>query len=378
MTRRIGVNLTWLVPGVVGGSEEATIAALGAVVPTVSVNDAEMVLFVSRRLAEAHPALAEMGEVVVTAASGGSRFRRIVGEATELPRLARHRSLDGMHHAGGVLPLRGTSPATVMVHDIQPLDNPGNFSRSKVAYLKAMLLRTVRGADGIGVPSRFVAERVGERLGASPERVHVVPWCVLEGDAAPESRVAQLKERHALDGPFVLYPAVTHPHKNHAALISAATHGDEMPTVVFCGGAGSADAEVRAAMAESAVPGRFRHLGRVARADLLGLLDASVALVFPSRYEGFGLPVLEAMTRGVPVIASSAGSLPEIMGSAGTVVDPDDTAGWAAALARAVADESWRADAVSAGRLEAARFGPQFTADALWDLWSTAMLATTC
>jgi alpha-1,3-rhamnosyl/mannosyltransferase len=372
--RRVGVNLTWLTPGVVGGSEEASVAAVLAVGPTAAAENAELVVFGSRGLFAAHPRLAEVAQPVVVDSAGGSRPRRILGEATELVARARRQDIDLLHHGGGVLPLRSVRPATVTVHDIQPLDLPGNFSRTKTLYLSAMLRRTVRSATAVAVPSDFVAGRLVDRLGADRDRISVVPWCVLPAPAATSTPSAAVAAGLGIAGPYVVYPAITHPHKNHAVLIAASELVAPGVTIVFCGAAGDDDRRVATAMAATTRPDRMRRLDRLPRGDVLGLIAGAEALVFPSRYEGFGLPVLEAMAAGVPVIASTAGSLPELVGTMAETLDPDDPVAWATAIDRAVSDDAWAASQVASGRRQAARYGPEVTAAALWSVWRAAML----
>jgi alpha-1,3-rhamnosyl/mannosyltransferase len=146
-----------------------------------------------------------------------------------------------------------------------------------------------------------------------------------------------VRRRFRLPGPFVLYPAITYPHKNHVMLIEAfallrATHPDAV--LVLTGGAGSCEPEVATAIERCGVGRSVRRLGRVSRSEVDGLFAAASAVAYPSRYEGFGLPVLEALGAGTPVVAADAASMPEVLGGAGQLVDPDDPEAWAAALGR--------------------------------------------
>ncbi len=374
MTRRVGVNLTWLVPGVVGGSEESTVAALAAVAPIAAAEGADLVTYGSRELFAAHPDLGRISSVVELDSAGSRRVRRIWGESTELRRAARNDRVDLMHHGGGVVPLRSTTPSTAVIHDLQPLDLPENFSSTKRAYLSVMLRHTARRADAIGVPSTFVAQRLVDLLDVDPAGIEVVPWCMLESSEPHGTPIGDIADRYGVQRPYVVFPAITHPHKNHEVLLAAARLTDNGPTVVLCGGDGDAAADVRDALTSASATDRIVHLGRIPRRDLLGLLGGAAALVFPSRYEGFGLPVLEAMTMGVPVVVSTTGALPEVAGSAGELIDPDDVDAWAMAIERAGADPEWRAELAERGLAQARRFGPAVTGGALWRLWRRAML----
>lgn len=370
MTVRVAVNLVWLVPGVVGGSEEATLAALRAVAEAPDAAGTEVVLFGTPRLFDAHPDLVDRFETRTVGAST-DRLRRVLAEATELPAAIGAIGAGLVHHAGGVLPFRSPRPACVAVHDIQPVDLPHNFSFAKRRWLGAMLPRTVRSANAITVPSAFVRDRLVERLGAPAERVSVVPWSVEPVAAVSDTDIVAARRRHGLDRRYVLYPAISYPHKNHAVLVDAVARLAGEPTdLVLTGRPGPLDDEIAARAAAAGLEGRFHQLGRVPGADLRALLAGAAAVAVPSRYEGFGLPALEAMSAGRPVVVADCGSLPEVTAGAAPVVDPDDVDGWVAALTTVLDDPDERARLVAAGSNVAASMTPQRTASALLDAWS--------
>ena len=170
----------------------------------------------------------------------------------------------------------------------------------------------------------------------------------------------------------MLYPAATYPHKNHGLLIAAhaavwARHGE--PLLVLTGAAGRAHSVV----AEQAVrTAGVVHLGWVDGTRLASLIATAVAVAFPSRYEGFGLPVLEAMAAGTPVIAAAATALPEVVGDGGLLVDPDDLDGWIDALLEVRTGSSDVAGRVARGLARAAHFAPERVATSLVDAWKRA------
>jgi glycosyltransferase involved in cell wall biosynthesis len=277
-----------------------------------------------------------------------SRVRRIVGEATWLRRASRDMAL--VHHGGGTAPLRARRPYVLTVHDLQFRTYPQYFSRAKRAYLSAVIPRSVRGAAVVTVPSAYVRDSVIAAYNASPDRVMVVPHGIepnLVNDVTP---AGELRDRYGLgDGPIVVYPAVTHPHKNHRFLLALLRERWTEPDLrlVLTGGVGGAEHEVAASTDR-----RVHRLGRVSAADRNGLLAMADAMVFPSEYEGFGAPLIEAMALGAPVICSDATCMPGIVDNAGLVL-PLESDAWAGALDEA---RRRRSELVAAGHRRAQAF----------------------
>lgn len=373
---RVLVNLLWMVPGVVGGSEESITEALRAVADS-EAQGLDIRLAVLSSFDRFHPDLSKAFATEVSAIDGASKPRRVLEEHLWLTRTARRTGADVVHHAGGTVPFVHPGQCVLTIHDLQPLDMPENFSLPKRTYLSAMLARSARSAAVIQVPSEFTGQRVVHLLGVDPDAIRVVPWSVRH--LAPRPTVAGVAGslgssiREAVGGrPFMLYPAITYPHKNHRVLLEAFATVPDEAVLVLTGGEGPCEAQVRSRIARSDLAGRVIRLGRVPTRDLETLFAEATALVFPSRYEGFGLPVLEAMLAGVPVVAADAGSLPEVAG-AGELVDPDDVTGWSNAV-QAVLNLSTveRRDRVEAGRREAERFSAERTAAGLIDVYRRA------
>ncbi|MEO2157633.1 MAG: glycosyltransferase family 1 protein, partial [Acidimicrobiales bacterium] len=294
MTCRLAVNLLSLVPGDVGGAEEyavRTLAAYGRHGPS----DLRPVIYLSRAALDAHPDLGRAFDVEVHPGDGRSRPRRILAESTWL---ARRTAGMAVHHFGGRIPARTGRPVAVTVHDLQPLDEPLNFSLIKRRYLGWALPRSVRRADLVVAISDQVRRRIIDQLGTDPSRVVIVPI----GAEAVATNPAEPS-----DPPTILYPAVTHPHKNHLVLVEAFTRlADHHPTarLVLTGGPGTAEAEVAKAVGASRHGDRITRTGRIPAADLAACLATATVVAFPSTYEGFGIPVLEAMAAGVPVLVA--------------------------------------------------------------------------
>ena len=229
--------------------------------------------------------------------------------------------------------------------DVQHLDLPGLFPRGERLFRRLAYDAAARRAHRVIVISHWVADRVVERLGLDPARVHAIHLGVDHDLFTPDPAVDR--------EPFLLYPARPWPHKNHARLLEAfrlvREARPELRLVLT--GAGH----------DPAQPDGVECRGAVSTAELVSLYQRASALVFPSLYEGFGLPPVEAMACGCPVAASSAGSLPEVVGDAAVLFDPHDPASIAAGTLEALA----RADDLRARGLEhAARFTWEATARA--------------
>jgi len=357
----VAANLAWLVPGRVGGSEEYTSRLLAAVIDEAPAG-IDLRIIGSPALFDAYPALAVVEHVVLR---GPVQLRpwRVLAESTQV-----HRSTAGaavVHHFGGRIPARTRGNDVVTIHDLQPLQHPDNFSVMKRRYLAAVLPRSVRGARVVTTPSEWVASTVIDRLGADPSTTVAVSstW-------DPEDSIDSGLADSLGDGPMVLYPAVSHPHKRHRLLLDAvdevvAQHGEI--AVVLTGGPGRAEGDVDAAIARSAA--RVLRPGRVPAAALRGLYQRADALVFPSEYEGFGLPVLEAMRAGVPVVAANRTALPEIVADTGVLVDSDEPADWAAAIIDVLAGGDRVKDRIDRARIRAERWSPEQAAARLIDVW---------
>ena len=357
---QVGVNLLWMVPGEVGGSEEYTVRLLQALAAH-GHPDVELTLFVNRRTPGAHPDLVAAHRTVVAPVSGGSRPLRVASESTWLAVESRRRHLDVLHHAGGTMPPVRTVPGMVTLHDLQPLSHPERFGWLKRRYIAVAAPRSLRSARLVLTLTAFTGDDAVARCGIEPGRVRIVPAGVDDPGAGPTpERVAEVAARYGLSGRrVVLYPAITYAHKNHDTLVRAmATVAARHPDVVLVltGAAGPAEQQVGATVQRLGLVERVRRTGRVPAADLDVLYRLAAVTAFPSAYEGFGLPVLEAMVRGCPVVVADAGALPSVVGGAAEVLDPFDAPAWSDALLAVLERPDHAAELAAAGRRRAAAF----------------------
>jgi len=333
-TRNVAVNLTWMVPGRVGGSEEYLVRQLTGLPADDSL---DITIYCQPAFGEAHPELRARFPVVPVPLRRDRRSTRILAEHTWLA--TKTRSADLVHHGGGTTPVIGKRPIVLTVHDLQYLRYPEYFGRGRHSYLDRMMPRSVARAAVVTVPSEYVKRTVVSAFGYPADDVVVVPHGVPDLAPPPADQMSATLGRFGLvDRPFLVYPAITHPHKGHKVLIEMVAHLDPEIVVVLVGGAGAADADIQRAIATSPHPDRIVRTGRVPDADRDALVAAASALVFPSEYEGFGAPLVEAMVLDTPVVCGRAEAVTEVAGDAAVIVDSQSPDAWAAGVHSALAD----------------------------------------
>jgi O-antigen biosynthesis alpha-1,3-rhamnosyltransferase len=288
------------------------------------------------------------------AGRGGRLVRGLARELTwfplRLPRRAAALRADVLHCPMPLAPpRRGPVPVAVAVNDAIPWDHPEWLTRAHALHARLVLAPAIRRAAVVLVPSEHTRERLLARVrGLAVERVAVTPYGIdprFSPGPGPSGAT-----------PYLLAVGTLQPRKNVEAALRAFERlvADGLGhRLVVVGARGWRDAELLARVERSPAAGRIELKGRVDDEELLTLYRGAACLLYPSRAEGFGFPPLEAMACGTPVVCSAAGSLPEVTGAAALVVEPDDDAGLAAAVARAVQDP---APLRSAGLAHVGRF----------------------
>jgi len=283
---------------------------------------------------------------------------------------------DVVHGTNFVVPPTGHAAAVVSVHDLTPLHHPELCNKATLAYPGQIRRALGRGA-WVHADSAFVAGEVAEAFGADPSRVRVVNPGIPELPTLAEAERARALARLLPPGTgsFYLSVGTAEPRKDLPGLVRAfdevaARHGDV--SLVLAGPPGWDEERLASAIAASAARDRIVRTGWVEQADLAALLAAATVLAYPSLYEGFGFPPLQAMRAGVPVVATRAGSLPEVLGDGALLVDAGDHEGLVEALDACVSDESLRSRLTAAGEAWSARFSWERCGAGLEDLYRDA------
>ena len=269
---------------------------------------------------------------------------------------------DYLLHTPNYILMPFDGPTVTTVHDLSALNFPETHPPERVRFLDKHLPRTLERADRVLADSQFIADEIHEKLGVPRDKLRVVALGV---DPIYHPRdadtLADAMTRHGLvAGNYLLVVATQEPRKNlirlaHAYAALPARLREHYPLIIV-GARGWLNADLERVLAPLEAAGSSRRLGYVSEADLPLIYAGAKAFAFPSLYEGFGLPVLEAMASGVPVLTSNVSSLPEVCAGIALCVDPRDDGALREGLVQLLEDEAWRARIASDGVAHAANY----------------------
>ena len=294
----------------------------------------------------------------VHAVPGGASLPTNLGwSLTGLPLGLRRVSCDVFHAPAYTAPLWGARPLVVTLHDVSYARHPEWYPYRVGPIRQAFYRASARRADRLLTDSAFSRDEIVAAFEVDPDRIDVVPLAV-SARFTPDPTVAR--------EPFVLHVGDLHPRRNLSMLLDAVLRlrGTERACAGLRLVLAGADRGLLASLTRQAgrADGALVHVGTPGDDELVGLYRRAALFAYPSRYEGFGLPPLEAMACGTPVLASSAGSVPEVVGTAALLLSVDDDGGWREAMHAILTDAAYTAELGARGPVRASQFTWERTA----------------
>ena len=361
---RIGVNALYLIPGGVGGTEIYLRNLLGALAQIDATN--QYWVFVNRETAAAEPPLTPAApnfRTVPCPVRAVRRPERLVWEQLVLPARVAHHGLDVLFSPGFTSPAGVRCRQVTVIHDLQHKRQPQNFGRVELLAWRALVWASARFSHQIIAVSESTRQDVLEVYRLPPERVHVVRHGVEPGffDLGRDPGLTRdvLGSVGVGEWPYLLSVSTIHPHKNWERWLEAyrRLRGGGWPHhLVIAGLKGQFTTELELLVRAYGLTGQVHACGWVPRRLLLGLFRYATTLVYPSTFEGFGMPVLEAMAAGIPVACSEIAPLQEVAGEAALYFDPWSADSIAASLRRMLGEPDLRRRLSAAGQERAANF----------------------
>jgi glycosyltransferase involved in cell wall biosynthesis len=305
--------------------------------------------------------------------------RRIAWEQLALPNALRRIGADVFHSPVNVLPARVPCASVVTVHDLAFVRYPQYFRPSRRFYQRVLTQRSARSATVVAAVSESTKRDLVERMNVPPERIHVV-YTGIAPDFRPISdprALAAFRSKHSLPKRYLLYLGTLEPRKNLAQLVDAYVRlrgADPLtPPLIIAGAKGWYYQPLFERVRRLGAEGAITFVGYVSREEQPLWYAGATIFIYPSLYEGFGLPVVEALACGTPTITSNVSSLPEAAGPVATQVAPTDTDALVAAMRALLHDEEARRRVAAQGPRWAGQFTPERMAQSYRDLYDLAV-----
>jgi glycosyltransferase involved in cell wall biosynthesis len=302
---------------------------------------------------------------------------RILWEQVFQPRAVRRADVDLAHGPAFVGALASRYPFVITVHDLSFLLYPQNFRTMNRLYLKTLTRLSVRRARRVIAVSESTKRDLVQQYDLSPARIDTVYNGVDPSfRPLPPDQVAAFRTKRGLPERFILFVGTLEPRKNLVRLVEAYSQlSRPRPPLMLVGGKGWLYEQIFARVEALDLCNDVHFVGYVSTDELPWWYNAAALFAYPSLYEGFGLPPLEAMACGTPVVTSTASSLPEVVGDAGWLVDPADTASLVEAMGQALTDENEREKMRAAGLVRAQGFSWQETARCTVNSYRKALMS---
>ncbi|MHB8846030.1 MAG: glycosyltransferase family 4 protein [Nitrospirota bacterium] len=366
---RIGINILYLIPGKAGGLETVFRNILAALRTIDTAN--EYTIFTNR---ETSGSVEAQGNVHVVTCPVNASFRpgKHAWEQVVFPFWLKRYNIDILLSPGNVTPFCSPCPSITVINDAIPFVRPENFTFLERSVLKALFLLSARRSSAVLTLSESAKGDVILHLNIPQSKVHVFPLAAEDRFHPAASGCSAVPARYGIKAPYLICIASSRPYKNIGNLIRAFAalkreHG--IPhQLVITGLAGRAHDTVRDLAAALLAREDIVFAGFVPDCDLPELYSCAIASIYPSLYEGFGLPVLESMACGTPVISSNAASLPEVIGDAGVLFDPRNIDNMSASIYSVISSEPLRQSLREKGLLRARLFSWNRSAKIILDL----------
>jgi glycosyltransferase involved in cell wall biosynthesis len=367
----IGLNLLFIIPGQNGGTQtysESLVKALAETAPA----DYRFTVFVSEEGAALD--LPPNVRKVVCPVHSARRERRYLYEQTVFPSVLLRHKLDLLHSLGYVGPVFSPCPHVVTVHDVNFLAIPSAMSSVRQTALNKLVPLVARRSARVIAVSEFTKTQITEFLGVPAERICVTHEGPRPLSELPEENWTAIAAQYEISGPYLLAFDSLSGHKNIGPLLKAfASIASSVSQILVLVGHRPAGSEAQTQITALGLNGRVKLTGYVPDSHVMPLLAHADLFVFPSLYEGFGLPVLEAQAAGVAVACSTAASLPEVAGDGAAFFAPSSQDEMARVLVDCLLSPVQREALIVRGRANVARFSWARTAAATLECYRAAL-----
>jgi glycosyltransferase involved in cell wall biosynthesis len=371
----VGLNLIFLVPGETGGMEVYARELIPALISSAP-SGMRFTAFINREAAASEGPWGSLLPAVTVPVDARNRVQWVLGEQTLLPLMTARAGVDLVHSLASTAPLWGRAKRVTTIHDLIYARFPEAHSGLRDKGMRVLVPQGARRSTRLIADSQSTAEDMTTLLGLPAERIDVVPLGLGTVKQAAPTSESDVRSRFEL-GPrkVLLSLSAKRPHKNLLALIAALAQiaPEQRPVLVLPGYPTPHEHELRERTQALGLDRDVRFPGWISAEELEGLWAMAAAFVYPSLYEGFGLPVLEAMARGVPVACSNASSLPEVAGDAALLFDPRQQGEIATAIMRLLDDPQLSGDLRARGLRRAQEFSWDRTAQLTLDSYQRAL-----
>jgi glycosyltransferase involved in cell wall biosynthesis len=317
------------------------------------------------------PLLASHAPIADRTSIDSCRFRvdpaplGVIWQQLLLPRVATEEAADVVWGPHGTLPLRLAQPAVATIHDFTSITMPGRHKLSTMASFNLFIAPSLEKAAAVAAVSRTTADEAVRGFGVARSKIEIIPNGV-DGYFSPSGEESDLLPPSIAPGSYILYVGTIEPRKGLGDLLAAwSLLGAPRPPLVVCGDRGWRTASL---LRDLEANPEIHRVGFAERRMLRALYRNALVFVYPSRYEGFGLPPLEAMACGAPVVTTNAGAIPEVVGEAAVVVEPGDSVALSAAIARIIGSGALRSELRERGAARASLFSWERSAALMTEL----------